>query len=79
MHADKLFLMQQPWDRVLGYLHYRIMDVSCMKEMVRRWCAEEVLGKVPVKRGRHEARADVEESIEEARFYMELLGGVRIG
>lgn len=79
VHADKLFLMQRPWEGVLGWLGYRIFDVSAMKEMVRRWCSEEVLQGVPVKKGQHEARADIEESLEEARYYMRLLRSVGDG
>lgn len=76
VHADKMFLMQKPWEAVLRWLGYRIFDVSAMKEMVRRWGSEEVLKGVPVKKGRHEARADIEESLEEARYYMKLLKGL---
>ena len=74
-----MFLMREPWQGVLGWLHYRLFDVSAVKEMVRRWCAEEVLRRCPVKKGCHTAREDVLESLEEARFYMELLKGVRVG
>jgi oligoribonuclease (3'-5' exoribonuclease) len=73
VHADKTFLMQKPWDPVVGWLHYRIFDVSAVKEMVRRWCKKEVLEAVPVKKATHTARKDIEESIEEARFYRGLL------
>lgn len=79
VHVDKLFLMSGPWKPVLEHLHYRIFDVSAMKEMVRRWCMEDVLTRVPVKKMRHEARGDVEESIDEARFYMALLRSVKLG
>lgn len=60
----------------MEYLHYRLFDVSSMKEMVRRFCAPEVLACVPVKRNCHTAREDVLESLEEARFYRELLMSV---
>ena len=78
IHADKMFLMQEPWAGVLEYLHYRLFDVSAVKEMVRRWCAEEVLKGAPVKMLRHEAKEDVLESLEEARWFMGLLRGVKI-
>ena len=71
--------MQKPWTEVLGHLHYRVLDVSSVKECVRRWCGEDVLRGVPRKEGRHEARADVEESIEEARYYMRILRGIKMG
>jgi oligoribonuclease len=78
VHVDKLFLMSSPFKSLLAHLHYRIFDVSAMKEMVRRWCTEDVLARAPVKQMRHEARGDVEESIEEARFYMKLLENVKL-
>jgi hypothetical protein len=65
--------MEPPWDAILSHLHYRLFDVSAMKEMVRRWAPAEVLAAAPVKQLRHSAREDVLESIDEARFYMALL------
>ena len=49
------------------YFHYRNLDVSTLKELARRWQPELVKG-VP-KEGKHEALADVQESIEELRYY----------
>ena len=74
VHADKMFLMEAPWGKVLGYLHYRILDVSAIKEGVRRWCGDAVLEGFPkdLKKGRHEAKADILESMEEAGYYMGL-------
>ena len=72
VHADKMFLMKRPFDRVLAHLHYRILDVSAIKEGVRRWSPLAVLEEAPAKQGKHEARADILESIEEARFYKKL-------
>src|ERR1700743_3814778 len=37
VHVDKVFLSKPPYDKVLAYLHYRIFDVSTIKEAVRRW------------------------------------------
>ncbi|CAK7210452.1 Phosphatidylinositol 3,4,5-trisphosphate-dependent Rac exchanger 2 protein [Sporothrix curviconia] len=37
VHADKAFLRQAPYDRVMNHLHYRILDVSTIKEAVKRW------------------------------------------
>lgn len=78
VHADKMFLMEGPWAAVLEHLHYRILDVSAIKEGVRRWCGDEILQRFPadLKKGKHEARADVLESIEEARYYMGLFGRI---
>lgn len=76
VHADKMFLVQEPWTPVVEYLHYRILDVSAIKEGVRRWCSEDVLKGVPQKKMTHSAAEDVEESIEEARYYMQLFQGI---
>jgi oligoribonuclease len=72
VHADKSFLAKEPYDKVLRYLHYRIFDVSSLKEAARRWAPEEKLDKIPLKKNVHEARADILESIEEARAYCNL-------
>ena len=72
VHADKMFLMRPPYDRVLAHLHYRILDVSAIKEGVRRWASDEVIAGMPRKEVKHQARADILESIEEARYYREL-------
>ena len=69
VHADKAFLSRAPYDKVLEHLHYRILDVSTIKEAVRRWAPKEILERIPKKQSRHEAREDILESIEEARFY----------
>lgn len=71
VHADKTFLVKQPYKVVTDYLHYRIMDVSSIKEAARRWAPKATLKKIPRKKMLHEARADILESIEEARYYRE--------
>jgi oligoribonuclease len=63
---DRRFLAR--WMPVLeDYFHYRNLDVSTLKELARRWQPELIKG-VP-KEGKHEALADVQESIEELRYY----------
>ena len=52
------------------YLHYRLVDVSSIKELVRRWFPR-VYFNSPSKQGGHRALADIRESIEELRFYRE--------
>lgn len=49
------------------YFHYRNLDVSTLKELVRRWKPE--LMKGFGKEGKHEALADILESIEELKYY----------
>ena len=63
---DRRFLAR--WMPALeDYFHYRNLDVSTLKELVRRWKPELMKG-VP-KEGKHEALADVYESIAELRYY----------
>ena len=50
-----------------GYLHYRLIDVSSLKELVRRWRPELLAGFK--KQNAHTALADIRESIDELRFY----------
>jgi oligoribonuclease len=50
-----------------GYLHYRNIDVSTVKELVRRWYSDGP--KAPEKKHLHLALDDIRESIEELRFY----------
>jgi oligoribonuclease len=51
------------------WFHYRNLDVSTLKELVRRWKPELMKG-IP-KEGSHEALADILESIAELRYYRE--------
>ncbi|KAI4721606.1 ribonuclease H-like protein [Aureobasidium sp. EXF-10727] len=69
VHADRAFLVQQPYTPVIKWLHHRILDVSAIKEAAKRWAPLPVLKHSPPKAGKHEARADILESIEEARYY----------
>ncbi|KAJ5748409.1 uncharacterized protein N7511_010105 [Penicillium nucicola] len=73
VHADKAFLDKGPYARVLEHLHYRILDVSSLKEAARRWGSPELLAEVPLKKGLHLAKDDILESIEEMRFYRDRL------
>jgi oligoribonuclease len=66
VHQDRRF-MARYMPAFDAYLHYRIVDVSTLKELARRWRPEVLLG--VTKEGKHEALADVYESIEELRYY----------
>ena len=68
VHCDKEFLSKPPYKSVLDHLHYRILDVSSIKEAAYRWAPERIRD-APRKKGLHQARDDILESIEEARFY----------
>ena len=52
------------------YLHYRIVDVSSIKELARRWYPRAYFN-APAKSGGHRALADIRESIAELRYYRE--------
>ena len=64
---DKRFLEKQMPDLV-DFLHYRMIDVSTVKELARRWYPE-----VPryQKKGAHLALDDIRESVEELRYFRE--------
>ena len=63
---DRRFLAR--WmPQLESYFHYRNLDVSTLKELVRRWKPELVAGFK--KDGKHEALADILESIEELKYY----------
>ncbi|MDB5862758.1 MAG: oligoribonuclease [Betaproteobacteria bacterium] len=67
VHQDRRFLTRY-MPRLEEYFLYRNLDVSTLKELWRRW-------KSPVtgftKHGKHEALADIHESIDELRYYRE--------
>ena len=63
---DRRFLAR--WmPQLEAWFHYRNLDVSTLKELVRRWKPEAAKGFA--KEGKHEAMADILESIEELRYY----------
>lgn len=72
VHADRAFLNREPYRKVVDHLHYRILDISSLKEAARRWCPRTVEN-APPKKTLHKARDDILESIEEARFYKEAI------
>ncbi|KXS13213.1 exonuclease family protein [Gonapodya prolifera JEL478] len=67
VHADKMFLVRE-FPEVVEWLHYRIVDVSTLKELVRRWYPD-VFTRLPQKKLSHRARDDILESIEELKWY----------
>jgi oligoribonuclease len=65
---DRRFLAR--WmPKLEAYFHYRNLDVSTLKELARRWKPEVAAGLN--KQGKHEALADIYESIDELKFYRE--------
>ena len=67
--TDRRFLAAYLPD-IENWLHYRSVDVSSLKELVRRWYPE-VRADRPRKAGSHRALDDIRESVNELRFYRE--------
>jgi oligoribonuclease len=68
VHQDRRFMVRY-LPKLEAYFHYRNLDVSTLKELMRRWKPQLAAGMT--KHGRHEALADVYESIEELKYYRE--------
>ncbi|HTP61469.1 MAG TPA: oligoribonuclease [Burkholderiales bacterium] len=65
---DRRFLAR--WmPKLEAFFLYRNLDVSTLKELVKRWKPEIVKDMMKLKQGKHEALADIYESIEELKFY----------
>ena len=67
VHMDRLFLARD-LPEVEAWLHYRNVDVSSIKELVRRWYPR-VYFASPGKTGNHRALGDIRDSINELRYY----------
>lgn len=65
--TDRSFLARD-MPQLDAHLHYRMVDVSSIKELARRWYPR-VYFNSPEKKGGHRALADIAESIEELRYY----------
>lgn len=65
--TDRRFLKKY-MSQIDNYLHYRNVDVSSFKEMIKRWYPE---GQSYAKQNTHKALDDIRESIEELKFYRE--------
>lgn len=71
VHADKAFL-RVGMPALTEHLHYRIVDVSTVKELARRWYPEAFEAK-PAKTGNHRAMGDIVDSIAELRHYRQTI------
>ena len=67
--TDRAFLARD-LPRLDEFLHYRMIDVSSIKELARRWYPRAYFAS-PAKAGGHRALADIKESITELRYYRE--------
>ena len=63
--TDRRFIRRE-MPQLDNFLHYRMIDVSTVKELARRWYPQTDL---PEKEGKHLALEDIRESIEELRWY----------
>jgi len=66
---DRIFL-DRFMPKFVGHLHYRIIDVSTIKELCRRWNPK-IFKNAPEKKLSHRALDDIKESIGELKFYRE--------
>jgi oligoribonuclease len=67
--TDRAFLARD-MPELDGFLHYRMVDVSSIKELARRWYPRAYFAS-PEKHGGHRALADIKDSIRELRYYRE--------
>ena len=70
---DRRFLHRQ-MPRLERYFHYRNLDVSTLKELVRRWAP--TIGKGFGKESAHTALSDIRDSIDELRYYRRFMGAL---
>ncbi len=69
--TDKEFL-ERDMPNLIDFLHYRVVDVSSIKELAKRWY-HRTFEEAPEKHGGHRARADILESIQELEYYRRVL------
>eukprot|EP01119_Soliformovum_irregulare_P024324 TRINITY_DN8694_c0_g1_i1.p1 TRINITY_DN8694_c0_g1~~TRINITY_DN8694_c0_g1_i1.p1 ORF type:complete len:192 (-),score=44.26 TRINITY_DN8694_c0_g1_i1:99-674(-) len=67
VHADRQFISRE-MPELNAHLHYRIIDVSCFKELAMRWYPKE-FAEAPKKSYKHLALDDIRESIKELQYY----------
>ena len=65
--VDRSFIARD-MPRLSEYLHYRTIDVSSIKELARRW-QPKIFFQAPAKTGNHRALGDIQDSIEELKYY----------
>lgn len=67
IYMDRLFLRHQ-MSSVDNYLHYRVIDISSIKELCRRW-RPDLIKSTPKKRLLHRSLEDLQDSIDELKYY----------
>jgi oligoribonuclease len=68
IYQDRRFLLEY-MPKLEDFFHYRLIDVSTIKELVKRWYGPE--SQAPSKKQTHKALDDIRETIEELNFYRE--------
>ncbi|HWO23062.1 MAG TPA: oligoribonuclease [Kofleriaceae bacterium] len=67
IHQDRRFIRRY-MPKLDARLHYRMVDVSTIKELARRWFPQ-IIARQPPKNDTHRALDDIRESIDELRYY----------
>ncbi len=67
--VDARFLVKY-MPNLMAHLHYRVVDVSTVKELVARWYPD-IAKKAPRKKAAHRAMDDIKESVNELKYYRE--------
>lgn len=67
IHQDRRFIAKY-MTRLDRFLHYRMIDVSTVKELAKRWYPD-IVDRGPRKRNTHRAMDDIRESIEELKYF----------
>lgn len=67
IYVDRMFLRKY-MPRIDQYLHYRIIDVSTVKELCKRW-NKSIFSKAPTKQLVHRGLDDIKESLQELKYY----------
>lgn len=71
IHQDRRFIHRY-MPKLDARLHYRMIDVSTIKELARRWYPQ-IIAKQPPKQEQHRALEDIRESVAELRYYREFV------
>lgn len=71
VYMDRMFIRQY-MPRIDQHLHYRIIDVSSVKELCKRW-NRPIFSKAPPKQLVHRGLDDIKESVEELKYYKQFM------
>lgn len=71
IYMDRMFIREY-FPRLDQYLHYRIIDVSTVKELCKRWDWNTLVG-APKKKILHRGLDDIKESLNELKYYKQFM------